>query len=1377
MRRTLLLAFFLNRALLAVTPGPDAVPLFFIPNQGQAASPVRFMVKGSGLTAHLLPGEIELRIAGLHVSMRFEGANPGHRVEGNQALPGRVNFLTGSEADWRVDLPVYGSVVYRELYPGIDMEYGAAGRYLKSEFLVAAGADASRIRVRYVGAGDPWIDGDGSLVVPVEGTELRERAPLVYQERAGVRQLVAGRFLIHSDGTVGFWLGDYDTARPLVIDPVLSYSTLLGGSGFDSAMALAVDASGSAYVAGFTDSVNFPATNPVQNFNGGGNDVFVAKLSPGGNALVYCTYLGGSADDRASAIAVDAQGSAYITGSTTSRNFPVRFALQPKLAGYRNAFVVKLSPAGNSLVYSTYLGGNASDAGNGIAVDASGAAYVVGDTTSFSFPASGLQRGTHGGQDAFVAKLSADGASLVYSTYLGGSSEDHGAAIAVDSGGTVYVTGATTSTDFPVLNAAQRYNAGGQDAFVTRLSADGNYLLFSTYLGGSGGTVMYPEIGQAIALDMNGNAYVTGVTSSPNFPLAAALQTTRKGALDAFVTKVNPSGATVYSTYLGGSSVDVGNAIAVDAGGAAYIVGYTISTDLAVVNALQSVNAGEYDAFLARLSPAGDVVHYLSYLGGNGSDSATAVALDPAANVYLAGYTLSTNFPLRNAYQASNAGNYGGFVVKIDFSGLQTTAVLRIAATHTGGFVQGAASAGYTVTVTNQPAAWASTGTVTVTDTLPAGLTLVSMTGAGWACGGNSCARSDALAGGASYPAITVTVAVSLNAASPQVNSVTVSGGGSDSATATDSTPIGISAVLGIGSTHGGSFTQGQSGTYTVTVSNRAGAGATSGIVTVTETVPAGLTLVSMAGSGWACGGNACMRSDALAGGASYPAIAVTVNVGASAVSPQVNSVTVSGGGVASATATDSTNLSCTYQLSGNAVYGPLAASGAVTVTALASCGWTASVNVSWLHIAAALTGSGSAQLGYSVDANPTSVQRSGALTVANQSITVLQGGSAGQTGAGLRFVPATPCRIADTRSASGPFGGPAVGPSALRDFEVLASACGIPATARAYSLNLTVVPLGPLGALYVWPAGQPQPPVANLSSTDGRIKADMAIVPAGGNGAISVLASDPTHFIVDINGYFVPAAGTADLAFYPVTPCRLVETRIGTGPLAGPAIVPSQIRAFPVLSSPCNIPAEARAYALNLTVVPSASFGFLSIWPAGSPQPVVSTLNAPTGAVTANAAIVPAGANGAIAVIASHATQLVIDINGYFAPPGTGGLQFYPQTPCRIADTRNSDGHFGGPRMESALRRDFLVTGSSCAVPLTAAAYSLNATVVPPAGLGFLSLWGAGPQPVVSTLNAGDGATTANSALVPAGFGGYVSAFSANPTHLLLDINGYFAP
>ena len=452
--------------------------------------------------------------------------------------------------------------------------------------------------------------------------------------------------------------------RPLIIDPVLSYSTLLGGSSSNAATALAVDASGSAYVAGFTASYNFPTANPEQNFNAGGNDVFVAKLTPSGNGLVYCTYLGGKADDRAYGIAVDPSGAAYITGSTASANFPVVNAFQSKLAGAKNAFVAKLNPAGNSLVYSTFLGGSASDTGNGIAVDSGGNAYVVGDTTSLNFPAGGFQKGNNGGQDAFVAKVGASGGTLLYSSYLGGANDDHGAAIAVDAGGTAYVTGSTWSTNFPVASAWQGANGGGQDAFVSRFSANGNSLLFSTYLGGSGGSLGYPESGQGIALDGQGNAYIAGVTSSSNFPVLNAFDSSLSGASDAFVAKLTAAGVPVYSTYLGGTGVDSANAIAVDAGSNAYVVGQTFSSDLPVANAFQATYGGDYDAFAGELSAAGALV-WLSYLGGSGSDTATAVALDPAANIYIAGWTLSPNFPVLNAYQSTIAGNYGAFVAKL----------------------------------------------------------------------------------------------------------------------------------------------------------------------------------------------------------------------------------------------------------------------------------------------------------------------------------------------------------------------------------------------------------------------------------------------------------------------------------------------------------------------------------------------------------------------------------------------------------------------------------------------------------------------------------------------------------------------------------------
>jgi hypothetical protein len=371
----------------------------------------------------------------------------------------------------------------------------------------------------------------------------------------------------------------------------------------------------------------------------------------------------------------------------------------------------------------------------------------------------------------------------------------------------------------------------------------------------------------------------------------------------------------------------------------------------------------------------------------------------------------------------------------------------------------------------------------------------------------------------------------------------------------------------------------------------------------------------------------------------------------------------------------------------------------------------------------------------------------------------------------GLSFVPVTPCRIADTRNPAGPFGGPFLhGNAAARAIAIPSSACGIPNIAQAYSLNMTVVPHGPLGFLTAFPCGQPQPLASNLNSIDGRTKAVAAILPAGTNGAACFFASNDTELVLDINGYFVPDTDTTAMSFYPMTPCRLVDTRLAAGALGGPSLTGGVARTFPLLSSSCNIPATARAYSLNYTAVPQGPLGFLTTWPAGQTQPLVSTLNATTGAVTANAAIVPAGTNGDISVFVSQSSNLVIDVNGYFAPPGTGGLSLHNLTPCRVLDTRNPTGAlpFNGAK-------DLNVGASSCGALASAQSYVVNATVVPPGPLGFLTLWPQGsPQPLVSTLNAIDGAITSNMAIVPTG-NGSLSIFGSNPTHLVMDISGYF--
>ena len=368
-----------------------------------------------------------------------------------------------------------------------------------------------------------------------------------------------------------------------------------------------------------------------------------------------------------------------------------------------------------------------------------------------------------------------------------------------------------------------------------------------------------------------------------------------------------------------------------------------------------------------------------------------------------------------------------------------------------------------------------------------------------------------------------------------------------------------------------------------------------------------------------------------------------------------------------------------------------------------------------------------------------------------------------------LQFIPVTPCRVADTRNSTGPFGGPEMSAGSTREFDIPQSACGIPSTAVAYSLNVTVVPSGALGYLTVWPTGESQPTISTLNS-DGRVKGNAVIAPAGTNGGVDVYVTDPTQVVLDIDGYFVPAGTASALAFYPVTPCRVADTRNATGPLGGPTLSAGSSRAFPVQSSSCGIPATAQAYSLNVTAVPQSDLRYLTTWPTGETRPLVSTLNSPTGEEVANAAIVPAGTSGEISVHVTNDSDVVLDINGYFAPPGTGGLSLYTVAPCRVIDTRSGAGAFSGVLTVN-------VEGSTCAPPATAQAYVFNATAMPDGGLNYLTLWPDGQtQPVVSTLDAGDGAITANMAIVPT-TNGSIDASSTDSTNLILDLSGYFAP
>ncbi|HUI42810.1 MAG TPA: SBBP repeat-containing protein [Terriglobia bacterium] len=680
------------------------LPLAFEPNRGQAGSQVKFLARGQGYTLYLTAGGAVLALddaeanperrsaaagnppqssptPGAWLRLRLLGANPQAKLSGAQELAGKSNYLIGNDpSKWHVDLPNYRRVFYAQPYRRINLVfYGRQGR-LEYDFNLQPGSDPRQIRLglEAVTSGAALgrlnssrvskmrIAANGDLVVGLPGGDVRFEKPVAYQEAGSRRQTVQARFALGAKGTVGFALGRYDHTRPLVIDPVLVYSTFLGGTGADTAAGVAVDSLGYAYIAGSTQSANFPVTRipvPVQSKLAGATNAFISKLNPTGSALVYSTYLGGVGVDQGAAIAVDSGAQAYLAGTTSSADFPTtKGALQTTYGGNGDAFVAVLSVNGSSLSYSTYLGGSGADAAHGIALDSSNDAYVAGSTQSSDFPTMGAaQAALAGTTNAFVSKLSPNGSALMYSTFLGGSATDSAQSIALDSSGAAYVAGFTLSADFPTLNAFQKSYGGNGDAFVAKLNAAGSALAYSTYLGGAA-----LDRGFGLAVDASGNAYITGDSSSADFPVTAgSFQSLNAGNDDAFVAKLDAAGsALAYSTFLGGSGADQGYAIAVDGGGNAVVTGLTESADFPLQAAYQPASGGGScgavtcsDAFVTRLDSSGATLLLSSYLGGSGADFGLAVALDSAGNAYVAGVTSSANFPaVGNAFQ----GTYGG---------------------------------------------------------------------------------------------------------------------------------------------------------------------------------------------------------------------------------------------------------------------------------------------------------------------------------------------------------------------------------------------------------------------------------------------------------------------------------------------------------------------------------------------------------------------------------------------------------------------------------------------------------------------------------------------------------------------------------------------
>ncbi len=653
------------------------LPLSFEPNQGQMDRAVKFIAHGAGSDLYLSTDEIVLSLTkrkgirdhplpipktnmlgrgnsvlrrsrdgirerGGIVRVRLVGAHP-RGISGVDNLPGTVNYFIGNNPDqWYTNIPTYRSVKYKDVYPGIDQIFYGNGEQLEYDFVITPGVDPRVIKLECTGVNRLYVD-KGDLVLQIKGSdEIRFKKPLAYQQVLDVKRSIPVSYVIKANRKVSFAVGDYDTTKPLIIDPVLSYSSYLGGSGNDAGFDVAVDSNGNAYVTGSTDSSEFSSL--------GGSNAFVAKLNSTGTQRTYLAIIGGSGDDTGFSIGVDSGGDAYIGGATDSLDFPVLNASQLNFGGgSQDAFVAKLHPSGAAVLYSTYFGGSGSDSGFSVAIDSSGSAYIAGSTDSAEFS-------TLGNTDAFIAKLNAAGNERAYLAILGGSGDDAAFDIAVDEAGSAYVVGSTDSTNFTISNAFQANFGGAQDAFVAKLSPAGASLVYSTYFGGSGN-----DAGFGIAVDGVGNAYVTGSSDSAEF--------TALGGRDVFVAKFSSAGSDRrYFTILGGSGDDAAFGIAVDALSNAYVTGSTDSSNFTMSNALQPTAGGSQDVFLSKLNPEGSTLDYSTFLGSSGNESGFAVAVDNSGGAYVTGFTSSSNFPTATPLQAVSGGSGDSFILKVSGS-------------------------------------------------------------------------------------------------------------------------------------------------------------------------------------------------------------------------------------------------------------------------------------------------------------------------------------------------------------------------------------------------------------------------------------------------------------------------------------------------------------------------------------------------------------------------------------------------------------------------------------------------------------------------------------------------------------------------------------
>jgi len=625
------------------------MPLSFEPLEGSPAEGAKYIARGAGYTLRLSATEIGVSS---QLKQRLIGADSAARLEAFDQLPGRVNYLIGADPKlWRANIPTYSRVKASAVYPGIDVVYYGRQRQWEYDFIVAPGSNPRVIKLGFDGASRIEINAGGDLIVRARDGECRYRRPVVYQEVDGERRFIPGRYVLDKRNRAGFEIGAYDRNRPLVIDPIVSYATYLGGAGQDVPRGIAVDAAGYAYVTGSTTSTDFPLSQGAYTTPGAaGSNVFVSKLNPEGTAFVYTTYFGGAGADNGNAIAVDQSGAVYVTGRTESADFPVtQGAPQGALKGASDAFVVKLNPAGSALSYATFLGGSNIEDGVGIGLDASSNVYVGGNTRSADFPVSAgaFQSTIDGPQSAFVVKLDTAGARA-YATYYNLDQDGECSSVAVDAAGGVFLTG----------GRGRRAGVRGTVEFEAKLGPDGQSVFYATVVSSS--TSLNDFASVAAATDDAGNLYYIANSGFSSGLILGGFAYGRGGARDPLIHKLSPTGQPITTIALGGSGDDTGTSLAVDGAGNIYVTGFTTSTDFPTLNPAQAQLRGGADIFVAKFNARGDRLLYSTYLGATGSDMASAIDVDAAGNAYVAGVTTSNDFPTTaGAAQSTFGGGVG----------------------------------------------------------------------------------------------------------------------------------------------------------------------------------------------------------------------------------------------------------------------------------------------------------------------------------------------------------------------------------------------------------------------------------------------------------------------------------------------------------------------------------------------------------------------------------------------------------------------------------------------------------------------------------------------------------------------------------------------